>query len=77
MGLQPRSFAAGLVFGPGGKLFVPINGGAGAGEVRRYDVETKQFDVFVPAGPPKLGGTLLIFENTDPATFTYRPDKHK
>ncbi len=48
-----------------------------AGEVRRYDVDTKQFDVFVPAGPPKLGGTLLLFENTDPATFAYHPDKHK
>ena len=69
VGVQPRSFAAGLLFGPEGKLFVPINGGASAGEVRRYDVDTKQYEVFVPAGPPKLGGTLLLFENTDPATL--------
>lgn len=75
--VQPRSLAAGLLFGPEEKLFVPINGGDNAGEVRPYDVVTKQFDVFVPAGPPKLGGTLLLFENTDPATFAYHPDKHK
>jgi hypothetical protein len=31
----------------------------------------------VPAGPPKLGGTLLMFEHTDPATLAYHPDKHK
>jgi hypothetical protein len=76
---QPRSFAAGLLFGPEGKLFVPINGGAAnLGEVRRYDVDTKQFDVFVPAGRPSTaGGTLLLFENTDPATLAYHPDKHK
>jgi len=73
-GTQPRSFAAGLLFGPEGKLFVPINGGANAGEVRRYDAATKQFNVFVPAGPPALGGTMLLFENTDPATFAYHPD---
>jgi len=76
VGAQPRSFAAGLLFGPEGKLFVAINGGAGAGEVRRYDVESKQFDVFVPAGSPSLGGTLLLFERTDPATLTYHPDNH-
>lgn len=75
--VQPRSFAAGLLFGPEGSLFVPINGGVDAGEVRRYDVVTKQFDVFVPAGPPKTGGTMLLFENTDPATFAYHPDEHK
>ncbi len=76
VGVQARSFAAGLLFGPEGRLFVPINGGANAGEVRRYDVDTKQFDVFVPAGPPKTGGTLLLFENTDPATLAYHPAKH-
>jgi DNA-binding beta-propeller fold protein YncE len=74
---QPRSFAAGLLFGPAGKLFVPINGGVNAGEVRRYDVVTEQFDVFVPAGPPKMGGTMLLFENTDPATFAYHPNGHR
>lgn len=38
---QPRAFAQALLFGPGGKLFVPISGSDDsniAGEVRRYDV---------------------------------------
>ena len=37
-----RSFAQALLFGPEGRLFVPITGGASAGQVRRYDVETKR-----------------------------------
>ncbi len=76
VGVDERSFAAGLIFGPRGKLFVPINGGGTAplGEVRRYDVNTKQYEVFVPAPPTSGGGTFPIFENTDPATLDYDPD---
>jgi hypothetical protein len=63
-----------LLFGPHGKLFVPITiaipGAALAGEVRRYDVRTKTYDVFVAAGtlaPP----WFLTFGKTDPATLAY------
>ena len=47
---EPRSFAQAILFGPGGKLFVPISGNdpATTGEIRTYDVGTKQKDVFVP-----------------------------
>jgi hypothetical protein len=70
-----RAFAQAILFGPGGKLFVPITGnGADTGEVRRYDVNTGTFDVFVP--PNASGGPLgspfyLTFGNTDPVTLAY------
>jgi hypothetical protein len=73
-----RAFAQALLFGPGGKLFVPITGnGPDTGEVRRYDVSTGMFDVFVP--PNAVGGPLgmpwyLTFGDTDPATLAYSPD---
>jgi sugar lactone lactonase YvrE len=78
-GNQPRAFAQALLFGPEGRLFVPITGsGPDTGEVRRYDVTTGHFDVFVPSSA--LGGALgqplyLTFGNTDPATLAYNaPD---
>jgi hypothetical protein len=70
-----RAFAQAILFGPGGKLFVPITGsGPDTGEVRRYDVSTGTFDVFVP--PNASGGPLgmpwyLTFGNTDPVTLDY------
>jgi DNA-binding beta-propeller fold protein YncE len=69
---QPRAFAQALEFGPGGLLYVPITS---TGEVRRYDVRTKTFDVIVP--PNASGGPLeapfyLTFGRTDPATLAYR-----
>jgi hypothetical protein len=72
---QPRAFAQALVFGPNGKLFVPITGdGPDTGEVRRYDVSTGTFDVFVPSSAN--GGALgaawyLTFGNTDGFTLAY------
>ena len=73
---QDREFAEALLFGPQGRLFVPISGifGADAGAVRRYNVDTKEFDVFVP--PSAQGGPLgapwyLTFGKTDPATLAY------
>jgi hypothetical protein len=73
---QDREFAEALLFGPEGRLFVPISGigGPDAGAVRRYDVTTKQFDVFVL--PSAQGGPLgapwyLTFGKTDPATLAY------
>lgn len=73
---EPRAFAQALLFGPGGDLFVPITmEPPNAGEVRRYDVETKTYDVFVPsaaAGGPLGIPLYLTFGDTDPATLAYK-----
>jgi len=72
---QPRAFGQALLFGPEGRLFVPISGnGPDTGSVRRYNVPLKTFDVFVP--PNAQGGPLgapwyLTFGKTDPATLAY------
>lgn len=65
---QPRSFAQALLFGPNGKLFVPINN---TGEVRRYNVRTKMYDIFVPAGGDLTSPWYLTFGETDPRTLEY------
>ena len=70
--LDHRSFAQAILFGPDGKLFVPISGNdpATTGEIRLYDVGTKKYDVFVPIG--KLASPqYLTFGRTDPATLAY------
>jgi glucose/arabinose dehydrogenase len=80
---QPRAFAQAILFGPDGKLFVPINGdGPDTGSVRRYNVHHhhKTFDVFVP--PASLGGPLgmpwyLTFGKTNPATLAYGHDQEE
>ncbi|HWI47711.1 MAG TPA: hypothetical protein VNU45_05740, partial [Rummeliibacillus sp.] len=76
---HPRAFAQALLFGPDGKLFVPITGdGPDTGSVRRYNVHhSKTFDVIVP--PASGGGPLgepwyLTFGNTNPATLAYQYD---
>ena len=72
---QLRAFAQALLFGPRGFLFVPISGnGPDTGSVRRYNVVSKTYDVFVSVkendGP--LGAPMyLTFGNTDPATLVY------
>ncbi|MGG3468784.1 hypothetical protein ABES02_15045 [Neobacillus pocheonensis] len=72
----PRAFAQAILFGPDGKLFVPITGdGPDTGSVRRYDVQTKTFDVIVP--PASAGGPLgqpwfLTFGKTNPSTLAYQ-----
>ncbi|MFJ7509721.1 hypothetical protein ACIQW7_09705 [Peribacillus simplex] len=77
---HPRAFAQALLFGPDGKLFVPITGdGPDTGSVRRYSVHHhhKTFDVFVPshsAGGPLGEPWYLTFGNTNPATLDYRRD---
>ena len=71
---QPRSFAQAILFGPDGKLFVPISGNdpATTGEIRRYDVKTKQYGIptFVPAGR-LTSPQYLTFGRTNPATLAY------
>lgn len=69
-----RSFAQALLFGPEGRLFGPITGGASAGQVRRYDVETKQFDVFASVttpAEPQPQWYYLTFGKTNPSTLKY------
>jgi len=72
---QPRAFAQALLFGPGGFLFVPISGnGPDTGSVRRYNVVSKAFSVFIPASAS--GGALgepwyLTFGKTNPTTLAY------
>ena len=63
-----RAFAQALLFGPEKRLFVPINS---TGEVRRYNVKTKHFDVFVPAGGYLQLPEYLSFRKTDPRTLEY------
>ncbi|MEH7332064.1 hypothetical protein V7161_05460 [Neobacillus drentensis] len=87
---QARAFAQALLFGPNGKLYVPITGpsddkpdgtsvpaGEFTGSVRRYNVDSKKFKEIVP--PFKKGGPLgvpwyLTFGNTNPKTLAYECD---
>ena len=68
---EDRAYAQALLFGPGGRLFVPMTN---TGELRRYDVESGSFDSFVPAGGPLAGPWYLTFGNTDPSTLNYVPE---
>jgi hypothetical protein len=78
---QDRAFAQALLFGPGGRLFVPVSTPAGsyAGQVRRYkvnDLDNIRFEIFVPSNsmqtpPPGSVWFYLTFGNTDAATLNY------
>ncbi len=67
---QDRAFAQALLFGPEGSLYVPISGGPSAGQIRRYNVRTKQYDVFINIGPQQ-SPQYLTLGRTDPATLAY------
>ncbi len=68
-----RAFAMALLFGPGGRLFVPISGnGPDTGSVRSYDVQTKTFDVFISAVGPLGSPWYLTFRQTNPGTLAYK-----
>jgi hypothetical protein len=79
---ESRAVAQALLFGPNGKLFVPISGPVNpvnplpqvnySGQVRRYDVKTKTYDVFVPTPEKETSGLwYLTFGRTDPGTLAY------
>lgn len=73
----PRAYAQAILFGPDGKLFIPISGNADetTGQLRRCDTSTKHCDVIVAAastGGPLLSPWFLIFKRSDPATLTYK-----
>jgi len=73
-----RAFAQALLFGPKGRLIVPITSGTEdvGGEVRSYDVGNSSYPyhVIIPAyasGGPLIGGWNLTYGKTDPATLEY------
>jgi hypothetical protein len=71
---QPRVFAQAMLFGPEGKLHVPISN---TGEVRAYyGTGTGDYDVLVPAtvdGGQLLNPLFLTFGKTNPTTLNYEP----
>ncbi|WP_437864864.1 Vgb family protein [Sorangium sp. So ce363] len=68
----PREFAQALVFGPDDFLYVTVITSTlpFAGEVRRYDVTTKEYTVFIPEGIIEAPN-YLVFGRSDPATLAY------
>ena len=72
-----RAVAHSLLFGPGGRLYVPIlyPSDFSPGEIRRYEVLTntfpKSFDLLVSPGGPLTAPYYMIFGKTDPATLAY------
>jgi DNA-binding beta-propeller fold protein YncE len=86
--LPDRAAAQALLFGPNGFLYVPISGpgpgtngpsaefGNSTGEVRVYDVRSKdkRYKVIVPPykqNGPLQGGWYLTFGKTQPGTLAY------
>jgi hypothetical protein len=75
-----RAFAHAILFGPGGKLYVPITGSSPdtTGQLRRCDTTTKptiQCDIIVKAnsaGGPLQQPWFLIFRNSNPGTLNYQ-----
>jgi hypothetical protein len=77
---EPRAFSQAILFGPDGALFVSIfdRGALGnhQGELRRYDVASKTYQVFaanVDDGGVLLQPGYLTFGKTNPSTLDYEP----
>ena len=70
---QTRAYARAILFGPGGKLYIPITRVPPemAGQIRRCDPRTNACDVIVQAGGVLQSPWFLIFRNTDPSTLIY------
>ena len=71
-----RHYAQAILFGPDGKLFIPVISGvppaATTGKVLRCDTGTKQCDTIVQEGSTSLTYPwFLIFRKSDPATLRY------
>ena len=73
-----RAYAQGIIFGPGGKLFVAIAGAVPSttGRIRKYDVGTKTFTpIFAQAEVPTSPSFwYLTFGKTNPGTLAYDQD---
>jgi len=66
---QPRAYAQSLLFGPEGKLYVPINN---TGEVRKYNTPTTgNYSVLVPSGGNLTNPWYMTFGHTNPSTLAY------
>ena len=64
--------AQAILFGPDGRLYVPINAGSASGSVRAYDVATENFGVLIPTANGRLQTPwYLTFGNTHAATLAY------
>ena len=71
-----RVFAQSLLFGPGGKLYVPVstspNPALSTGAVRRYDVDEGTYDELISfASGELLAPVYMTFGKTDPSTLNY------
>ncbi|MFM0009176.1 NHL repeat-containing protein [Paraburkholderia sediminicola] len=68
-----RAFAQAIIFGPDGKLFIPITGNdtTTTGQLRRCNPTTKVCDNIVQAGGALQQPFYLIFRNSNPATLNY------
>lgn len=79
----PRATPQAILFGPNGRLFVPMNNilsnpdvinNEFDGEVRRYNVQTKIYDVFVKSaqnGGPLIQPWYLTFGKTSSRNLAY------
>jgi sugar lactone lactonase YvrE len=66
---ENRVYAQALLFGPDGKLFVPISN---TGELRSYDINNyAKTDYTLDGANQLLNPWYLTFENTDPHTLNY------
>jgi DNA-binding beta-propeller fold protein YncE len=64
-----RAYAQALMFGPSGRLYVPI---FNTGQLRRYDVSTRSAKMSQVVAPGTMAApTYLIFGRTNPATLAY------
>jgi DNA-binding beta-propeller fold protein YncE len=76
--------AQGLLFGPGGDLYVPTvtldtDPETGApvpvdSDVRRYDTEAGTYDLLVDPLGPGVWPFFLTFDSTDPSTLAFVPE---
>ena len=68
-----RASAQALIFGPEGKLYIPISGNTAntAGELRRCDTRNKVCEPFVPVGGGLVSPWFAIFQSSDPGTLRY------
>lgn len=67
---SPTTFIQAPLFGPRGRLYAAMN----TGEVRKYNVHTKAFQVLVPTATPPMLFLYPLFGRTDPTTLAYEDD---
>lgn len=67
----PRTYAQALLFGPHGRLYVPITS---TGAMRVYNVQNLTFTEASPANTHLIAPFYLMFGRTNPATLAYGDD---